>query len=104
MTTFNYEGHDKLGQPVTGSVDAESEARAAQVIRQERGHYAREISLGEVRTMYERPAIGAPVAKEEPKEDVVPVPVTADVVGQPAAVVDPNLRQNVLKEDIESIS
>jgi len=65
MARYNYEGHDKLGQPVKGFVDAENEALAAQTIRQERGHYAREISLGEVRTLYEKPAVGGVILRND---------------------------------------
>jgi hypothetical protein len=99
MTKFNYEGHDKLGQPVTGFVEADSEAKAAQIIRQERGHYAREISTDDIKPIYERPAVGA-VVQREPEEETVP----PDVVEQPPVAADPNLLQKTLKEDIEAIS
>ena len=67
---FNYEAFDKLGQPVKDSVEASSEEEAAQIIRQERGHYARVISTEEVQTRFETPAVGG-VVSEPPAEDDV---------------------------------
>jgi hypothetical protein len=98
MTKFNYEGHDKLGQPVTGFVEADSEAKAAQIIRQERGHYAREISIDDVKPIYERPAVGAVIQREE---EVAEETIPEDVVQKP---VNPNQWQKSLKEDIEAIA
>jgi hypothetical protein len=69
---YYYEGHDKFGQIVHDSIEAESEEKAAQAIRNERKHYAREISPDPVKPKYEKPAIGvmeeAATGEEAPKE------------------------------------
>jgi hypothetical protein len=66
---FHYEGHTKLGQPVIGQVEADSEADAARVIREDRGHYARELKTTPVEAKYEVPAVGG----------VAPLPEGADM-------------------------
>jgi hypothetical protein len=115
---YNYEGHDKLGQPVKGFVDAENEAIAAQTIRQERGHYAREISLGEVRTLYENPAVGGVTLRDDDKgtaEAAEPHPEEKEtseerlvkegnVETPQTSSGDPRTRTEVLRAGLEGIS
>lgn len=66
---FHYEGHTKLGQPVVGQVEADSEADAARIIREDKGHYARELNTSPVEAKYEIPAVGG----------VAPLPEGADI-------------------------
>ena len=107
---FYYEGHDKLGQIVCGSVEAPTEEEAAQIIRKERGHYAREISPEDnIKKKYEIPAVGgvAPL----PKDAIDPIPLA---VAKAASVHNNAIKsststqssdwKDVLQKEIESIS
>jgi len=83
--TFHYEAHDKLGQIVKGTVEADSEEDAAHIIREKRGHYAREISQEPVKGKYEYPAVGTIAPKpeaakeqEEPEEKATTTPEEND--------------------------
>ena len=67
MATWNYEAHDKLGQPSVGSVEASSEMEAAEMLRKD-GLYAREISTDPVRQKYEHGATGGE-AGHRPKDE-----------------------------------
>jgi len=98
---FQYEGHTKLGQPVIGQVEADSEADAARVIREDRGHYARELKTTPVEARYEFPAVGgvSPLpdgagmdAEDAPTWDppsLYPETVTVPDVSTPPAPRDP---------------
>jgi hypothetical protein len=114
---FNYEGHDKLGQIVRSSVEAETAEEAARIIRQDRGHYARDISTEEVNMRYEVPAIGgiAPLPKSaeeseleaegyELEEDGYELEAEVKEPSQPTFLPKSVRLRTDLKADIESIS
>ena len=99
---FNYEGHDKLGQIVTGTVEAPSEEEAAKIIRADRGHYAREISTDEVKPKYDTPAVGGiaerPPAVEEADAAAEAAGETSGIFSTAAAARDTKTK-DVKKEE-----
>lgn len=54
MPTFNYEGFRANGRPIKGSIEAETQADANQMLR-EQGVFTREVTQGEVKLIYNHP-------------------------------------------------
>lgn len=67
MPTFNYEGFRANGRPIKGSIEAETQADANQMLR-EQGVFTREVTQGEVKLIYNHPPDPRPKAAETTTE------------------------------------
>jgi len=67
MATWNYEGFRANGRPIKGSIEAETQEDANQMLR-EQGVFTREVTQGEVKLIYNHPPDPRPKAPEAAKE------------------------------------
>lgn len=67
MPTWNYEGHRANGRPIKGSIEAANQEDANQMLR-ESGIFAREVTQGELKLIFNHPPDPRPKAPEAAPE------------------------------------
>jgi len=97
--TFNYEGHTASGKPITGSIEADSQEQANEMLRQS-GVFTREVTEDKINLVYRHPPKPRPQPKPKPKPEAV-IPVDEAKAKEELDKVKAEAREKVSKKCME---